>query len=103
MPPTYWTAYEVLDEILLALGCRIYWRPSIDTDVKSIFVIDSWVMHAHDDEDFTGYTVTSDGTLSAQQVHARPQFNLDSTGINRLRGWRHGYLPSIREVLWEFD
>jgi hypothetical protein len=103
VPPTYWTAYEVLDEILLALGCRIYWRPSIDTDVKSIFVIDSWVMHAHDDEDFTGYTVTSNGTLSAQQVHARPQFNLDSTGINRLRGWRHGYLPSIREVRRDFD
>jgi hypothetical protein len=102
-PATYWSAYEVVEEILLALGCRIYWRPSIDTDVKSIFVIDSWVMHAHDDEDFTGYTVTSNGTLSAQQVHERPQFNLDSTGISRLRGWRHGYLPSIREVRRKFD
>jgi hypothetical protein len=71
-PATYWSAYEVVEEILLALGCRIYWRPSIDTDVKSIFVIDSWVMHAHDDEDFTGYTVTSNGTLSAQQVHEPP-------------------------------
>jgi hypothetical protein len=102
-PPTYWTAYEVLEQILLAYGARIYWRPSIDTDEKSLFVIDSWVMHVDDDEDFTGYTVGNDGTLSAQQVHERPQFNLDSTGINRIKGWRHGYLPSIREVRREFD
>jgi len=102
-PPTYWSAYEVLEQILLAYGARIYWRPSIDTDEKSLFVIDSWVMHVDDDEDFTGYTVGNDGTLSAQQVHERPQFNLDSTGINRIKGWRHGYLPSIREVRRNFD
>lgn len=102
-PPTYWSAYEVLEEIMLAIGARIYWRPSIDTDVKSIFVVDSWTAHTYDDEDFTGYTVGNGGALSAQQVHARPQFNLDSTGISRLRGWRHGYLPSIREVRRNFD
>jgi hypothetical protein len=101
-PATYWSAYEVLEEILLAMGCRIYWRPSIDASVKSIFVVDSWAGHAYDDDLLTGYVVNSGASLTAT-TPARPVYNLDSTGISRLRGWRHGYLPSIREVRRKFD
>jgi hypothetical protein len=101
-PATYWSAYEVLEEILLAYGARIYWRPSIDASVKSIFVVDSWAGHAYDDDLLTGYVVNSGASLTAT-TPARPVYNLDSTGISRLRGWRHGYLPSIREVRRKFD
>jgi len=101
-PATYWSAYEVLEEILLAMGCRIYWRPSIDAAVKSIFIVDSWAGQAYDDDLLTGYVVNSGASLTAA-TPARPVYNLDSTGISRLRGWRHGYLPSIREVRRKFD
>ena len=102
-PPEYWSCYEVLEEVCLAFGLRLYWKPTFDTDLTSGFVFDAWGSHYSEDTDFIGYNYNSGASQIGAFSAARTTFNLDSTGINRLRGWRHGYLPALKEVRRAFD
>ncbi len=102
-PPEYWSCYEVLEEVCLAFGLRLYWKPTFDTDLTSGFVFDAWASHWEDEDNFAGYNYNSGASQIGAFSAARTTFNLDSTGINRLRGWRHGYLPALKEVRRAFD
>ena len=102
-PPEYWSCYEVLEEVCLAFGLRLYWKPTFNTDLTSGFVFDAWGSHYSEDTDFIGYNYDSGAAQIGSYEEARTTFNLDSTGINRLRGWRHGYLPALKEVRRAFD
>ena len=102
-PPEYWSCYEVLEEVCLAFGLRLYWKPTFNTDLTSGFVFDAWGSHWSEDTDFLGYNYDSGAAQIGFYEEARTTFNLDSTGINRLRGWRHGYLPALKEVRRAFD
>jgi hypothetical protein len=101
-PAEYWSCYEVLEEVCLAFGLRLFWKPTFDTDLTSGFVFDAWALHWYEDT-FSGYNYNSGASQIGAFSQARTQFALDSTGINRLRGWRHGYLPALKEVRRSFD
>lgn len=101
VPTTYRDAYESLEGILSGLGCRLYWRASIDAAVNSSFVIDSLTAQQYDTDLLTGYTVSSSGATASTTL-TRQEINLDSSEIKRLQGWRKGYLNPLARVERQF-
>jgi hypothetical protein len=99
-PPEYASTYDVLHDILSAMGARIYWHAGIDDD--SGFVVDSVPAHQYDDDLLTGYTVDSSATTSATTV-TRDAITLNSTNYKKAAGWMRGYLNPLQRVERTFE
>ena len=99
-PPTYQDTYSVLEEVLSALGARLYWHAGIDDD--SGFVVDSVPAHHYDDDLLTGFSVNSGGTATATTV-TRDTITLNSTHYKRGMGWMRGYLNPLQRVERQFE
>jgi len=99
-PPIYQDTYSVLEEVLSAIGARLYWHAGIDDD--SGFIVDSVLAHQYDDDLLTGFSVNSGGTATATTV-TRDAIALSSTNYKRAAGWMRGYLNPLQRVERKFE
>ena len=94
-PATFASAYDVLSNVLSAMGARLYWHAGIADD--SGFVVDSVPAHQYDEDLLTGYTVNSSGTAVSTTV-TRDVLTLPSTNYKKAAGWMRGYLNPLQRV-----
>lgn len=101
-PPTYVTAYDALESVLSATGCRIYWHPSTTSSVPSMFVVDSLHAHYEQQAEAVGYLMNSSGTLTSQTL-TRQAININSARFKRAAGWMRGYINALQKVTQKFS
>jgi len=101
-PPEFVSAYDVLHNILSAMGARLYWHASVNGSVDSGFIVDSLHAHQYDDDLLTGYTANSSGTTASTTI-AREVFNLPSNDFKKASGWMRGFRNPLQRVERSFQ